>query len=130
RIRADYEKRARRATEGFLQVPLPLQRIYVLAFGEESEVEPLQPQEAFQELVRHSYAVRQLWATGTAPSHLQQCARLASCVPIFRLKRQRSLDALADLARFVEEDVAPSIRYSSRRPLPLRARRSLSGCCG
>ena len=95
----------------FTHTPLPLRRIYVLAEGTNQEVEPLRPQEAFVELVRHSYppVVRLLEATGAAASHFHQCACLASCVPICRLKRQLSLSALPGLLRLIEEDLALTI---------------------
>ena len=70
-----------------MPAPLLLRRIYVLAEGQANEIEPLRPQEALVELVRHSYVARLLEATGTASSHFLQCASLANRVPICRLKR-------------------------------------------
>jgi hypothetical protein len=99
------EKRARCVTAlGFQQMPLPLQRIYILAEGTTHEVEPLQPQERFIELMRHSYALRFLRNTGATVSHFRQCMRLASSVPIVRLKRPRSLSALQDVVKLVLKD--------------------------
>lgn len=101
-------KRARRATRRFPQEPLPLKRIYLLEDGPHMEIEPLRPQEAIMALVIHSYPLVAflLKPTGTAPAHLRQCTELAGCVPICRLTSQRSLSALPNLARFVEEDLA------------------------
>lgn len=109
RLHPRLEKRAFCVTRRFSQSPLPLRRIYVLAEGTHQEVEPLRPQEALVELVRHSYTARLLESTGTAASHFLQCARLANRVPICRLKRPRSLAALPDLARLVEEDIARTL---------------------
>ena len=67
-------------------------------------IEPLGGQEAFVELVRHSYAVRLLQATGAAPTHIQQCAAVVRAVPIRRLNVRRSLEELPDLAALVEKD--------------------------
>ena len=102
------KKRARRATRRFPQEQLPLNRIYLLEDGPHMEIEPLRPHEAIMALVRHSYPLVAflLKATGTAPAHLRQCTMLAGCVPICRLTMQRSLSALPNLARFVEEDLA------------------------
>jgi hypothetical protein len=100
------ERREYRVVGGFPQVPLPLYRIYVLAEGEGQEVETLHPQEGFMELIRHSYALGRLQAAGATAAHFHQCAQIAGMVPIYRLKRQRSLSALSDVARLVEEHVA------------------------
>jgi hypothetical protein len=100
------EKRARRDARGFPQASLPLTCIYVLAEGEAQEIEDLHSQEAFVEIVRHSYVVRLLEATGARTLHFNQCAMLVRRVPIRRLKTHRSLAALPDLAKLVEEDVA------------------------
>lgn len=98
------EKRARRDARGFPQVSLPLERIYVLAEGTCQEIEAVEPQEAFVEVVRHSYVARLLEATGARTVHLNQCAALVRQVTIRRLKTHRSLADLPDLARMVEED--------------------------
>lgn len=99
------QKRARRITHGFSLVPLPLRCIYVLAESTVQEIEPLRPQEALVELVRHSYGVRLLAGTG-ASAHFLQCAHVVQSVAIRRLKRHRSLAALPDLAQMVEADLA------------------------
>jgi hypothetical protein len=99
------EKRIRRVTDGFLQDPLPLRQVYVLAEGKTQEVEPLRPQEALIELVRHSYLVNVLRPLGEASSHFLQCASLAKNISIYRLKRPRSLRKLSALARMVEENL-------------------------
>ena len=100
------ERREYRVTHGFLQAPLPLKRIYVLDEGMRQEIEPLRPQEAFVELVRHSYAVGHLGAVGATREHFRQCARIADSVSISRLKRQRSVSVLPDVARLVKEHIA------------------------
>ncbi len=102
-------KRGCHAPRGFPEAPLPLTRIYVLAEGAHHEVEPLRPQEALVELVRHSYGIRVLHRVRPA-SHFRQCAALASTVPVYRIKAPRSLEALPRLATFVEEDLSRSIR--------------------
>lgn len=109
RLRPQLEKRARRVTDRFSPDCLPLRRIYVLSEGMPHKIEPLRPGEALVELLRHSYAVRLLEITGTASAHFVQCAHLANRVPVCRLRRQRSLAALPDLARLVEEDLARTL---------------------
>jgi hypothetical protein len=105
------EKRAYYVANEFPKAPLPLRCIYVLAEGACQEIEPLNPQDAFIELIHHSYpaVVRLLKAGGTASLHFRQCVTLANCIPICRLKRPRSLSALSSLARFVEDDLTQRI---------------------
>ena len=100
-----FDKRARRVADGFSPLPLPLSRIFVLAEGEETSVEPLGPQDALLELVRHTYGAQRLIPKGDA-SHFRACARLVSKVPVSRLKRPRSLPRVAEVARLVEEEVS------------------------
>ncbi|MBW4577935.1 MAG: hypothetical protein KME08_22130 [Aphanothece sp. CMT-3BRIN-NPC111] len=108
-LHPDLEKRNRSTTEGFSQDFIPLKRIYVLAEGESQAIEVLKPQEAFKELVGHSYAVGLLKATGTTSSHFRQCIKLANCLPICRLIRPRSLLELPALTQMVEADLANAI---------------------
>jgi hypothetical protein len=111
-LHPDLPKRAQRLTQGFVQTPLPLTRLYVLDEGPALESTPLQSQEALQELMHHWYGARfgrqLLQATGIA-AHFRQCTRLASQVSIYRLQRPVCLAALPELARFVEEDLAYAI---------------------
>lgn len=108
RLHPRLEKRDRRVTAGFAQTPVPLRRIYVLGEGPALDIEPLRPQEAVVELVRHSLCVKLLPAGGQS-RHLLQCASLAKVVPIRRLNRPRCISLLPDLAKLVEEHVAHSI---------------------
>jgi len=104
RLRAGFEKRARRVAQGFALAPLALQHLYVLAPGPAPAIEPLAPHEAFVELLRHSYAARALGDTDV-PEHFGQCSRLASQGRLSRLRHPRSLEALPALASLVEQAV-------------------------
>jgi hypothetical protein len=106
-IGANIRKRARPVAEGYSENPLPLRRIYVLAKGEVRAIERLSPQQAFAEMVRHSFVsvARVIELTGGAAAHFPQCARLVTTVPICRLCRPPSLETIADLARWVEDDI-------------------------
>ncbi len=108
-LHSQTQKLVHRLTRGFLQTSLPLMHIYVLDRPAENtyhEIVPLQSQAAFVELVRHSRAVSLLNAPDFVSSHFHQCASLVKNVPICRLKRKRSLAALPDLVKLVEEDLA------------------------
>ncbi len=109
RIDDGYEKRVRRADRAFSQTALPLRRLYVLAEGDDTRIEPLAPSDAFVALLRNSYMVQAenvLEATGTKSLHFRQCAQLPASVPIFRIQRRWSLEALPELAELIERDQA------------------------
>jgi hypothetical protein len=97
-------KRARRVAAGPSADPLPLAAVFVLAFGEATAIAPLTPREALLELVRHSYCAPRLAALG-AERHFVQCGETAKRVPVRRLTRPRSLEALAEVAELVEREV-------------------------
>jgi hypothetical protein len=103
RVHPQLEKRAYRLRNDFSNASISLKAIYVLAEGERMEIESPRTQEAFVELVRHSYLARHLEATGATALHFQQCSTLIKAVPVFRLKRPRSLDLLPELASLVEQ---------------------------
>ena len=96
-------KRGFRLNGGFISKPLPLSSIYVLAEGKEPSIEPLQPQEAIIELIRHSYPTRARVPGGT--NHLAQCAELVRRSRFYKLTRPFSLSLLPQVAQMVEEHV-------------------------
>jgi hypothetical protein len=104
-VHSHTEKRAHSAALRFPNKPLPLRRMYVLAFGECNEIAPLSPREVVLELVRNSRAVSLLRDADSLKAHLHQCARLAAKVPVFRLQRRPALSALPDVVRLIEEDL-------------------------
>ena len=57
------------------------------------------------ELVRHSFLLAFLKATGSAEMHFRQATALASRVSVRRLIRRRSLDALPSVAALVEGQI-------------------------
>jgi len=105
-VHSQTEKRMHSVASGFPQVPLPLCRMYVLAGGDTDFIELLKPREIFPELVRNSRAATLLRDSDSLSAHLQQCAKLASAVPVFRLRRRRVLAAIPDLVKLIEKDVA------------------------
>jgi hypothetical protein len=103
------EKRAYRMTRNFALVPVPIARLYVLEEGPMLASRSLPPQEAVQALLAHWYGGRfgrhLLQGTDLA-AHFRHCTGLAQHVSLRRLQRPAGLAALADVARFVEEDLA------------------------
>jgi len=83
-------------------LPHPINHIFVLREGPEVMVRPCQPQEAFIELIRHSYALRLLGSAGATPTHFEQCAALVHTVPISWLERPRDLAVLPQVVQIAE----------------------------
>jgi hypothetical protein len=103
----NFPKRGWRIPRQVSNGPVPILRIYELqdADGEDG-VLTLSPSEAFSALVRNSYLLGILGATQTQALHFQQILRLAGGgVPVKVLKRRRSLAALPEVVRIVEEDI-------------------------
>lgn len=109
RLHSHLEKRSRLLGDGFVRSRCPLGAIFVLDKGERLELEDCGPQEAFSELIRHAYAARfgqkLLRATGLS-DYFQKLVTLARHVPVYRLRRPPSLDAMDDITRMVEERLA------------------------
>lgn len=118
RLHSRLDKRAQRVDRGFSQAPLPLRAIYLLAQGEILRLEPLASRNALLELVRHSYRPELLRASG-ASWHFLQCASIAKSTRIRYLRVPRSLSALPDLARLVEQDLTgDKSEYTVSSPAP------------
>ena len=100
------EKLGYRPAHCFDGAPLPIRQLYILVDDTAAGFERVRPHEAVVELIRHSYPTRMLQAGG--PAHFLRCGRLARTVPIYCLKRPRSLSSLPDVARLVEEHVLQS----------------------
>ncbi len=105
RLHSGVEKRALRAAPGFSRDPFPLHLLYILAKGPRTEIETLQPQEAFVELLRHSYGTR-LCRGKAAPRHFRQCANVLKFVSVRRLRVRQDLSELFSLARLIDNDAA------------------------
>ena len=106
RATPDAEKRMRPMPTGFVVGGShPLARIYVLARGERTHIEPLTPRDAFLELVAHSYGIDWLHPV-SGPSDFSRRAELARAIQIRRLTRPWELKKLSTVADLVEQDVA------------------------
>jgi hypothetical protein len=115
----DFEKRARRVSGGFVHSPMPLRCVYVLGFGEEIEISPLQPKEALLNILPHWYGALfdgDLLEIFGAENHLRECAFLVKKVPIYLLKRPVALTALSDVAQAVEQYLAGTLNAGLGEP--------------
>src|SRR5665213_114001 len=105
RIHPDLDKRARRAMEGFPTRALPLGRVFVLEDAGEEAVETLAARDAFMQLVTHSYLLGFLQATHSSAAHFKQAIAMAVAVPVMKLRRRRSIDALNAVVKIVEGEL-------------------------
>jgi HPr Serine kinase C-terminal domain len=105
RIRPKVDKYVQQYKTNFTLQPIPLKQLYILGMGTELDIEPIELQQAFKELVFHSYAVPFLKTAFSNPEHFRKCAKLINSVAISRLKRQRDLLALTEIVRLIETDV-------------------------
>jgi hypothetical protein len=78
------------AERGFPRAPLPLRSIHVLVRGRTLAIEPLGPQEAMVELLRHTYRIS-LMHPFRGPANFLNCVRLVQEVPVYRLSVPPSL---------------------------------------
>lgn len=102
RLHENFERRLHRVDDGYRGRVLPLQAVYVLDWGDAVGVQELAPGQAFQELARHSYALRFLGHRGGVTRHFQQLSELARSVPVRKLTRPPSVDALPEVVRAVQ----------------------------
>ena len=90
----------------FAESALPLDRVYVLASGDQFAVEPLAKAEAMMELMRHTYQAEQYTGLFGLKEHMRLSGALANVLPAQRLVRPRDWSRLAELVRFIEQQVA------------------------
>ena len=82
--------------------------IYVLSIGNRIEIVPLCPRDALFRILPNWYAAmfgKELLHMFGLDWQFNACMRLINCVPVYLLKRPRSLNALPDVARAVEQHV-------------------------
>ncbi len=88
-----------------VQSQLPLRRVFILDEGPDATIERLAAQQALVELLRHSYGPRTLQHV-RREEHFRQCSRLASEIPVARLRVPRDFTRLDDVAILIERHCA------------------------
>lgn len=94
-------KKARSVSRAFPDAPVPLKRLYVLTRDAEQHFAPLSRGEHTLEMIRNSVPTR--WGQTGDANHLQQCARISSLIPAWRVRTFDTLEELPELARRIEE---------------------------
>jgi hypothetical protein len=102
---AQWRKRLFDLSRGERRELVPIRRIYVLEYGGEIEKERIQPMAAVATLSAHSFVKHWRMDEGALAAHLRDCSQVARSVPVYRLLRPRSLDALPELVRRVSKDL-------------------------
>ncbi len=101
------EKRTLAAHGSFAGAPLDLRCIYLLEEGREPAIEPLAPQGALVELLRHSFFAR--WEVPeNSRRRFRLCAALAGRIPVRILRRPLSFAVMDRWMEMVEADFAKS----------------------
>ena len=92
--------------------PLALARLYVLDWGQRTEINPLSQAEGFIHTVAHTFTQRYASSHPQAlPPELERCRRLIDKVPVRLLLRRRSLEGLREIVEVVEQDLTKQ-RYN------------------
>jgi hypothetical protein len=99
------EKRTRGIADGFCVGSLPLRRIYVLGVEDTIGSYALHPARGAISLTQHACCTG-LLPHEEAAEHFKQCADMAQRVAVHQLHRPRDLNQLAQVAEFVEGDIA------------------------
>jgi len=87
-----------------LEEAIPVRLIYALTDGEELETELVPPVAATALLSSNSFVRHMRMSREALAAHVRDCAGVASAVPVYRLKRPRSLAALPALVRWIEAE--------------------------
>jgi hypothetical protein len=112
-IAGDADKRMKMFREKWDTAPVPLRGVYILGEADRCLIEPLPPQQAMLNIMRHCFVARFtefLQKTATHTTHFAHCTELVNSVPINYLKRPRNLELLPKLVELVEKETAGVIR--------------------
>ncbi|MEF8780588.1 MAG: serine/threonine protein kinase [Haloferacaceae archaeon] len=85
--------------------PVPLRRIYLLEDGDREELRPTGPGKRVMELIGNTYTGTLHEESDYARRNFDRCASLAKAVPVKRLRRRRTIDALPEVVGMVAEDL-------------------------
>jgi len=90
----------------FARSAVLLDKLYVLATGEQLAIEPLAKGAAVIEILRHTYYAHQFAPLFGFQHHLERATAIAQRVAAYRLTRPKDLARLPELVAFVEAHVA------------------------
>lgn len=103
-IYPDVDKRLYTGNVEFCNKPLPLKNIYVLSFGDEVKISKLPGQQAFQQIIRHTFAMRVFENQFTFNRHhFYQSAQILNKINVYNLSRPRSFDSWQQVKEVLEK---------------------------
>jgi len=88
----------------FISHAVPLDRLYVLATGDQLAIEPLAPRAAIMELIRHTYYVHQYAPLFGFKQQMEHAAAVVMKVGVFKLTRPKDLALLPELVGLLEAE--------------------------
>lgn len=106
KLHPDFEKRSYIPALGVVDSALPLHAVYILDYGPQPEIEPITASDAVLQLLPHWYCARfgqEVLANLGRAKHFMQCVELVNRTEVYRLRRPRTLSALPDVVRLLEE---------------------------
>jgi hypothetical protein len=106
KIDAETEKLVHYLSEGFHDEITPLKSIYILGKGEQLAIKKLATQEAFINVIAHSWGTMNLTERHFLEMQMSQCALLVDQVPVFRLERPKDLLLLPQICELILADLA------------------------
>jgi hypothetical protein len=101
-INSFVDKHSYKCFENFSKKPVKLSHIFILTDDEKMEIERLNSQESFIEIVKNTYMNRYLQATGQSAEHFRQSESIVKTVPVFRLKRPHDFSKSSQVAELIE----------------------------
>lgn len=102
-VQPEIDKRILR-TDQFVEAPVPLKRIYILAKGDSIAIEDIAPSQAVIEFVLHAFNGNFLKDINP-DHHFLQYVHLARHVTVKKLTRPWNLDLLPDVIKEIESDM-------------------------
>lgn len=87
--------------DSFTALQCPLRYIFVLAINERRKIQRLTSKESFMELISHSPPA--IWNLLPDQLHFSNIGKLIEKVPVFRVTREKCLEALPEHAHMIEE---------------------------
>jgi hypothetical protein len=95
-----------KGVQRFISHAVPLDRLYVLATGDQLGIEPMANRDAIMELIRHTYYVHQYAPLFGFKQQMQQAAAVVMQVRVFKLTRPKDLARLPELVGLLEAEAA------------------------
>lgn len=102
RLHSAVEKRLDRVHGRALRGTVPVGALYVLEYGPDLRITPLDGYHAFQEIVKHSFIPSNMIREMGQAEHFALCDAVLRDIPLFRVQRPKDLDRLPEVIHAIE----------------------------